>query len=251
MTRENILFSVVGLFFGYALAFTLVTYVNLHQGAPASAALGGAQAANLPAGNTDASGGGAEDPELKNLVQQAEATARQNPKDFDAQKNAAVANMQMSDFEGAIDFWLRAKELRPDDYETVVQLGNNNFEVRRYEAAERWYSEALTKKPDDVNVRTDLGLTYFLREQHDYDRAIAEYRKSLEINSRHEPTLQNLTIALVRKGNYKEAEATLKSLEQVNPINQALPTLRSELDKARHAPQTNAAPTSTANKGQK
>ena len=236
MTRENILFSIIGLFFGYAVAFTLVTYVNLNQGA-ATLAQGSARAGNLPSDQANASGDSAADEqELQNLVQQAEREARRKPEDFDAQKAAALANTQAGDYEGAIDFWLRARELRPDAYETIVQLGNNNFEARRYETAARWYSEALTKKPDDVNVRTDLGLTYFLRQPSDYDRAITEYRASLKINPRHEPTLQNLSIAFVRKGNYAEADATIKSLAEVNPTNAALPILRTELEKARKTP---------------
>ena len=229
MTRENILFSIVGLFFGYCVAFTLVTYVNLNPGTATPSTGGGAQA-----GQPGAPGGAVDERELQNLLQQAEADARQRPQDFDAQRAAALANMQLGDYEGAIDFWLRAKELSPDDYETIVQLGNNNFEARRFETAERWYREALAKKPDDINVRTDLGLTYFLRQPSDYDRAIAEYRASLQINPRHEPTLQNLTIAFVRKKNFAQAEATIESLAQVNPKNPALSTLRSELEKARN-----------------
>ena len=238
MTRENILYSIIGLFFGYCVAFTLVTYVNLRQES-ATLAQGGAQSGNRTPG---ASGVSAEEQELQKLVEQAEMVARQKPQDFDAQKEAAFANAQLGDYEGAIDFWLRAKELRPDDYETIVQLGNNNFEARRFETAERWYREALAKKPDDVNVRTDLGLTYFLRKPSDYDRAIAEYRTSLRINPRHEPTLQNLSIALVRKKNFAQAESTIQNLAQVNPTNPALETLRNELEKARNAPQGGTSP---------
>jgi tetratricopeptide (TPR) repeat protein len=223
MTRENILFSIIGLFFGYCVAFTLVTYINVNQGVGAT----------RPGAQQAAGGPSAEEKELQSLVEESETAARQKPQDFEAQKNAAIANMQLGDYEGAIEYWMRARELRPDDYESIVQLGNNNFEARRYETAERWYREALTKKPDDVNVRTDLGLTYFLREPGDYDRAIAEYRASLKINPRHEPTLQNLTIAFVRKGSYAEAEASLKNLSDVNPTNPALSTLRNELEKAR------------------
>lgn len=256
MTRENILFSLVGLFFGYCVAFTLVTYINLN---PSSATLASGANSNsgFPAGHPEVPGGAAADQqELQNLVQQAEADARQKPKDYDAQKRAAIANMQLGDYDGAIDFWLRAKELRPDDYETIVQLGNNNFEAHRYETAERWYREALSQKPDDVNVHTDLGLTYFLRQPSDYDRAIAEYRTSLRLDPRHEPTLQNLTIAFVRKGNYADADATMKSLAAVNPENTALPTLRAELEKARGGtssapPGDGPRPPSAAAKGRK
>ncbi|MEJ7713883.1 MAG: tetratricopeptide repeat protein [Pyrinomonadaceae bacterium] len=72
-------------------------------------------------------------------------------------------------------------------------------------------------KPNDVNVRTDLGLTFVFRKPEKYDRAIAEFRKSLEVNPKHEQTLQNLAFALAQKQDMTEAQAVLKKLEEVNP----------------------------------
>ena len=120
--------------------------------------------------------------------------------------------------------------LRPDDYGVFVGLGNLNYEPRRFEVAERWYREALKKRPDDVNVRTDLGLTYFLRQPSDIESAIGEFRRSLERDPEHELTLQNLVVALKRKGDEREARATLERLEKLNPNNNALPMLREQLE---------------------
>src|ERR687883_106443 len=44
-------------------------------------------------------------------------------------------------------------------------------------AAATFYERPLAIKPDSPDVRTDLGNTYFNRK--DYDRALAEYRKSV------------------------------------------------------------------------
>ncbi|MDQ3133507.1 MAG: tetratricopeptide repeat protein, partial [Acidobacteriota bacterium] len=93
-----------------------------------------------------------------------------------------------------------------------------------------WYTAALLKKPDDVNVRTDLGITYLLRAPADPARAITEFRRSLERDPTHVPTLQNLVVALTRKGEKQEARATLTKLEQLAPDNPTLPRLRAELD---------------------
>src|SRR3712207_7921773 len=56
---------------------------------------------------------------------------------------------------------------------------------RSYETAEKWYAAALAKNPDDLNVRTDLGLTFYLRQPPNIERAIAEDRKSTRLNSSH------------------------------------------------------------------
>jgi tetratricopeptide (TPR) repeat protein len=111
----------------------------------------------------------------------------------------------------------------------LANLGNVTFDMQRYQDAERWYQLALKIKPDAVNVRTDLGLTYFLREPKDVDKAIAAYRASLSYDPRHEQTLQNLATALIEKGDKAAARETLKQLEQVNPQNEALPKLRAKV----------------------
>ena len=95
------------------------------------------------------------------------------------------------------------------------------------------YTAALVKDPKDINVRTDLGLTFLVREPPDLNRAVQEFRRSLQIDPRHEQTLQNMTIALLKKGSYAEADATLKKLAEVNPNNQSLAQLRSDLEASR------------------
>lgn len=247
MTRENVLFSVIGVLLGYVVAFTLVTYIN-HNGADAQraqqqqAAAGGEAVGDLPPDHPQVSEEAARNRQaLLAELGQAEQKARQEPADFDAQLKAASLNAQAGKFEEAIDFLARANKLRPGDYETVVQLGNANYEAGRYDVAERWYKEALAKNPDDVNVRTDLGLTYFVREKPDTAAAIAEFRRSLERDPAHAATLHNLTLALIKSGDPAEAERTLARLEKLNPKNPNLPVLRAELEKARGTGRTSAA----------
>ena len=73
----------------------------------------------------------------------------------------------------------------------------------------------LRKKPDDVNVRTDLGLTFVFRDPPNYDRAIQEFKRSLEKDPNHIQTLQNLTVAYSKKGDAANAKATLAKLESL------------------------------------
>jgi tetratricopeptide (TPR) repeat protein len=231
MSRENILFSVAGLLFGYALAFTLVTYFNLHH-APPQPTQAARAAAGLPSDHPDIANGEA----TRASIQQAEAEARQKPQDFDAQMNAAIAFARADDNESAIEYLTKARAIDPDSYDTLIGLGTVNYNVGRWAEAERWYLEALKRKPDDVDARTFLGLTYAMRQPSDYERAIAEYRKALETEPTHEPALQNLATAYVRKGQLTEAAATIETLEQANPANSSLPTLRKELEQARQKP---------------
>jgi TolA-binding protein len=69
-----------------------------------------------------------------------------------------------------------------------------------------------------------------LRQPPDMDRAINEFRDSLKRDPNHEKTLVNLTIALSKKGEVKEAQATLAQLEKAHPNSSALPKLRERLE---------------------
>ena len=77
-----------------------------------------------------------------------------------------------------------------------------------------------------MNVRTDLGNTYFQRQPPDYDRAISEYRKALTVDPKHEKTLQILAAAAARKGDTATARDALDRLAAVDPSTPAIASLR-------------------------
>jgi tetratricopeptide (TPR) repeat protein len=239
MNKENVLFSIIGLLLGCIIGFIFANSVN-QQGAsvrqpPATGAA--RQNANLPPDHPVVPANGAADPEaMQEQVTAQIQQARNEPNNFDAQMKAADLFYQIHRFDQAIEFLLRANQIRPDAYETIVKLGNANFETDNYQTAEKWYEAALLKNPDDVNVRTDLGLTFYLRDPPDYERAIREYRGSLQRDARHEQTLQNMVVVLTHTGNVKEAEEMLARLQEVNPSNQTLSQLRSDLDNLKAQP---------------
>jgi tetratricopeptide (TPR) repeat protein len=223
MDRENILFSLVGIGFGLFFGFGFASWANMRAGATLSGD-GRASQSQL------ASNGVADQQRLETAAQAAVKAARENPSDYEAQMRAARASFETERLDDALEFLLRANTLQPDNLEPVVALGNINYDTGNYQAAEKWYTAALAKTPDDINVRTDLGLTFLLRNPPDNERALAEFRRSLSIDPKHEPTLQNMVVALTRKGDKTEARATLAKLESLNPANPALPQLRSGLD---------------------
>lgn len=235
MSKDNILFSIIGVLLGFIIGFFFANTVNQRAAAPTSTA--GANTSGLPSDHPQVPTNAVKDQQaMQAAVEEAAKRAKGAPDDFDAQMRAATGYGQLGRYDEALDFLLRANELRPNDYEVVVQLGNANFELERYEAAERWYSAALVKKPDDVNVRTDLGLTFFFRQPKMADRAIEEFRRSLQYDPRHELTLQNITAVLSERGDFDEARMMLARLEKVNPSNRALARLREDIEKKGSAP---------------
>lgn len=233
MTKENILFGIIGLLGGLIVGFIFANTVNQRGYAtrPAQTAGASASGSNLPADHPSLPSNAVADqskmpPEIQATLQK----AKNEPNNFDAQMEAAQLYYQIQRYPEALNYLQRANQIRPDNYDAVVALGNTNFDANNYEAAEKWYNAALAKKPTDVSVRTDLGLTFLFRTPPDYDRAIKEFRRSLELDPKHEQTLQNITVALTKKGSYDEAQQSLKRLEEVNPQNPKLSLLRTEIE---------------------
>lgn len=132
----------------------------------------------------------------------------------------------------------RAAEKSPKDYELTVTLGNVIFDMgenepKNYLLAREWYQKALGIKTGDPNVYADLGRTYYYAKPSEPEKAIAEYRKSLAINPKHELTLQSLSEALIAVKKYDEAQKRIDELKSVNPSNQALTDLEAQLSKAK------------------
>jgi tetratricopeptide (TPR) repeat protein len=236
MNKENVLFSIVGVLLGFIVGFVFANTANRAGLAPQAASAEAQQhAEGLPPGHP------AVDPsQMRPKVDEAALAAALKLADeqegnFAAQANAAGLLAQAGRYDDAVRYYTRADRAKPDDYETLVALGNTLFDAEKLEEAEKWYASALLKNPKDVNVRTDMGLTFLLREPAQYDRAVAEFRRSLEVEPAHPQTLQNLTVAYTRKGDLAAAEATLAKLKAAAPQSPSLEQLRSGIEKARSA----------------
>jgi Flp pilus assembly protein TadD len=236
MNKENVLFSIVGVLVGFIVGFVFANTANrsgLAPQVPAAAQVAQQQPEGLPPGHP------AVDPSQMRPQVDAAALgaalklAGEQPDNFAAQTNAAGLSVQAGRHDDAVKFYTRANQAKPDDYETLVALGNTLFDAEKLPEAEKWYAAALLKTPNDVNVRTDLGLTFLLREPAQLERAVAEFNKSLAVEPDHPQTLQNLTVALTRKGDLAGAEAALAKLQTAAPQSPAIPQLRAGLDRAK------------------
>jgi len=123
----------------------------------------------------------------------------------------------------------RANKLNGNDYDVMVSLGNVYLDLGRskndndsLEKARKIYSKALGRNPNDINVRTDKGLTYFLVSPGEPENALVEFKKALEINPKHEKTLQFMIGALLSIGKIDEAQKYLSVLKETNPGNRSL-----------------------------
>ena len=227
MKKESIMFGVFGLVVGLVIGFMGANSLNRSQAgqiaqAPAGSTSAPAGNPNLPADHPPIGTTGADQPTSGAPSAQVTAAidkAKQQPQNYEAQMTAADLYYQIQRFEDAAKFYEAASRLKPADTEPMIKAGNAYFDGEKYELAEKWYVQALQKNPKDINVRTDLGLTFFLRTPRDIDRAIKEYKTSLETDANHEITLQNLALAYTENGDKEALVKTLDRLKTVNPNN--------------------------------
>jgi len=190
MTRDNLLFAIIGILFGFIIGFLFAANMNQRYNtmAPLDAS------APLPADHPPVQGGDNRNPQAMFAeVQAAMKKAREEPNNFDAQVNAARLEYQIQRYDEAIAFLLKANQLQPDNFEVVAMLGEANLEGGHFDVAEKWYSAALMKKPGDIGL------------------------------------LASLAFLQLQKGDAKKAEDAIAKLEKADPSNTDLPQFRDRL----------------------
>jgi len=105
-------------------------------------------------------------------------------------------------------------EREATNVEARVQLGNLYFDAERYSDAAKWYEQALKLKPNDINVSTDLGVCYYQLNQP--DKALDQFKHSLQLDSKHTKTLLN--VGIVKAFAKQDLEGALQAWQQVIDI---------------------------------
>jgi cytochrome c-type biogenesis protein CcmH/NrfG len=85
---------------------------------------------------------------------------------------------------------LEAVNKNPNDYESLVKLGDMYYDGKQFPPAIQFYERALALQPGSPDVRTDLGTAYWY--SGNADKAIAELQTSLKYKPGHAQALFNL-----------------------------------------------------------
>lgn len=190
MTRENILFAIIGILLGFIVGFMMASSMSQRSTMQQATASQTMPADHPPLGAQQ----GQSDPQaVREQVTASLEKARNEPKNFDAQIRAAELYYQIQRYDQAIEYLLKANQLQPTDYRTVTLLGMVNLDAGHFDTAEKWYRTAMKMKSDDVMV------------------------------------LSGLSDAMLQKGDAKAAEDAIAQLEKVSPDSVDLPQFKQRL----------------------
>ena len=196
---DRVLFAAVGLLVGFAAA-----YLYLDKAGPGpSAAMPVDPHAGIP--------GFAE-------------MAAQQPPPPAAPAPDPAARQRLKDAEEA------AQKL-PNDYTTLVNLGNAAYDAQEFDKAVEAYERALKVKDGDANVLTDLGVSY--RNVGNVDKALEMFERAQKADPKHWQSIFNRVVVYAfDKKDPKKAKELLAELKKVKPDMPALAALEEEIDKA-------------------
>ena len=118
----------------------------------------------------------------------------------------------------------------PQDFDSIVELGNVNFDARNFNDAISMYEKALAIRPDALNVRTDMGTAMFY--QNKFDDAIAEFQKTLQADPTNAQALFNMGVAMLHgKNDTKGALQAWEKLLASNPNHPQAALVKDQIQK--------------------
>ena len=231
MDKNKYLVGFIGLAIGFIVSFFLTTSYNKNN-APAAAAAGGPPAMQ----GAGQAGNPANQQAMMGQVQQTIEKAKSNPKDFQAQLDAAKVFYQIDRLPETVEYLKKAYEINQSEF--TKQSGNElkgalgfiavyYSDQKNYDEAETWFRRALEANPNDMEVRVELASTLIQRQPPAPDKAVQELQVVLKSNAKDAHALGHLVEAYALKKDARAAEDALNNLKEIEPSNKRLPALQS------------------------
>jgi cytochrome c-type biogenesis protein CcmH/NrfG len=114
---------------------------------------------------------------------------------------------------------LDAVSKNPNDFDSLVKLGNVFYDGQQYAGAIQYYERALAIHPENPDVRTDMGTAYWYTGNA--DKAIEAMTTSLKYRAGHPQTLFNL--GWVRWQGKQDPKGAITAWEQLLKANPDYP----------------------------
>lgn len=208
MTRDNVLFILIGILVGFIAGYLMREVMASRQPARLMHGAAGVAAPARPGG-----GGGAPAPE------QSPGQARSGPGDAQA-----VAE-EMRQLENHL-------ESNPDDAQAALRLANLAYDSEAWQVCVASYERYLTLVGADPDVLSDLGVCY--RETGRPDEALGAFERAQKVAPDHWQSRYNEVVILAFDlEEFERAERVLDELRALQPNNPDIESLAAEVERRR------------------
>ena len=129
----------------------------------------------------------------------------------EAQYKLGVSYLNESQLNEAYIKFQEALQLNPQNKRSLNALGHISTRFKEYDEAVSYYKRAISIDPHYSDALNNLGVTFL--ELENWDEAARYFKMALKnpLYSTPEKANANLGYALYKKGNYPEAEKSLKA----------------------------------------
>jgi Tfp pilus assembly protein PilF len=169
----------------------------------------------LPHNGSQHDSGAQSDPRM--LLQEALArhNIEKNPGDFEAHYNLAAMLQAKGGLDGALQEYLAALRLRPDDATANNALGAALLGADQPGKAAPYLLTAIKARPDYFDAHYNLGNA--LASQDDFVGAAMQFRLALQVRPEDAKAEANLGSALAEMGRFAEAKTHFERALQIDP----------------------------------
>jgi tetratricopeptide (TPR) repeat protein len=241
MDKNGILLSIITLLAGFIGGFFLANSLNRAEINAIRTVAQSPQPSNTSSGNSN-TGEDLSPEEIKAKIDEAD----KNPTNFQFQKDLGIGlyrygsmKQDVAILNDAARILTRANSLDAKDAGVLTNLGNAYFDIGfakkdtgSFDKARDLYAKSLAIK-DDAEVRTDLGVSYYVQPQPDYPKAIAEIQKVLTTNPRHERSLHFLAQIYTEQNKLPDAEKIVAKLKEIDPSSKDIQDLTAQIERAK------------------
>ena len=214
-----------GLILGFAVGFFYTKSLN---GAVV------AQPGNAEVQATGPNAGGAPNQQaMMATVKETIEKAKNNPKDFNAQVDAARIYNQVGRIPETIEYLKKAYDINKSEASKqgiTSYIGQYYVDQKSYDEAEKWFMRSLEGNPEDKEVKIELAATFIDREPPQADRAIENLQAVLKSNPKDAHALTHLVQAYLVKKDARNAEDALGRLKTAEPGNEMISKLQPQIE---------------------
>ena len=235
MNKNSVLFIILGVIAGFVVGFVVANKLNGSEMAALKS-----QAVQPKSANANQSQSPDDQTLSSDELKAKIAEADKNPTNLSYQKNLGISLYSYGSMKKdpdlineSIRILTRANSIDAKDFDVLVALGNAHFDVGffkkdlvSFQSAREIYGKALEMKPGDADVRTDLGISYFVQEPPDYEKAVTILSQVLVSNPKQDRALQYLLQTYTSQGKISDAEKVLAKMIELNPSNPAITDMR-------------------------
>ena len=139
----------------------------------------------------------------------------QDPRAGDVRAKLADAYVQAGDGSSAVQEYVRAADLVPDDTTIALKAGGLFLLGNQFDDAKLWAEKVLAKKPRDLQAQILLASS--LAGLKDLDAAVKEIEEAIRLDPERGATYTNLGAFELRRGQIEAAERAFKKAVELDP----------------------------------